>query len=149
MFNDARRFARACPECVIVTGGGRASRPPLHPIPVSKPFQILGIDVMDLPLTDQGNKHVVVIQDLFTKWPVICHLCGPVGRDRLTGDLPFVRSSRESSVHVYFSLTGNLPFVRSCRQGWVHAYFHNSQKHRRKQMCLDTPVFILTCSTPI
>ena len=70
MFNDARRFARACPECVIVTGGGRASRPPLHPIPVSKPFQILGIDVMDLPLTDQGNKHVVVIQDLFTKWPL-------------------------------------------------------------------------------
>ena len=67
----------------------------------------------------------------------------------LTGDLPFVRSSRQSSVHVYFSLTGNLPFVRSCRQGWVHAYFHNSQKHRRKQMCLDTPVFILTCSTPI
>ena len=70
MFNDARRFARACPECVIVTGGGRASRPPLHPIPVSKPFQILGIDVMDLPLTDQGKKHVVVIQDLFTKWPL-------------------------------------------------------------------------------
>ena len=68
MFNDARRFARAFPECVIITGGGRASRPPLHPIPVSKPFQILGIDVMDLPLTDQGNKHVVVIQDLFTKW---------------------------------------------------------------------------------
>ena len=25
---------------------------------------------MDLPLTDQGNKHVVVIQDLFTKWPL-------------------------------------------------------------------------------
>ena len=70
MFNDARRFARACPECVIVTGGGRACRPPLHPIPVSKPFQILEIDVMDLPLTDQGNRHVVVIQDLFTKWPL-------------------------------------------------------------------------------
>ena len=51
-------------------GGGRASRPPLYPIPMSKPFQILGIDVMDLPLTDQGNKHVVVIQDLFTKWPL-------------------------------------------------------------------------------
>ena len=70
MFNDARRLAKACSECVIVTGGGRASRPPLHPIPVSKPLQILGIDVMDLPLTDQGNRHVVVIQDLFTKWPL-------------------------------------------------------------------------------
>ena len=71
MFNNALRFARACPECDIFTGGGRASRPPLHPILMSKPFQILGIDIMDLPLTDQGNQHVVVIQDLFTKWPLV------------------------------------------------------------------------------
>lgn len=26
---------------------------------------------MDLPLTDRGNKHVVVIQDLFAKWPLV------------------------------------------------------------------------------
>ena len=26
---------------------------------------------MDLPLTEDGNRHVVVIQDLFTKWPFI------------------------------------------------------------------------------
>ena len=71
MFNDSLSFAKSCPECAIVTGGSRASRPPLHPIPVSRPFQILGIDIMDLPLTDQGNKHVVVVQDLFTKWPLV------------------------------------------------------------------------------
>lgn len=71
MFGDAKRYASACPECSIVMGNGRVNRPPLHPIPVSRPFQILGIDVMDLPLTDQGNKHVVVIQDLFTKWPMV------------------------------------------------------------------------------
>ena len=46
-------------------------RPPLHPIPVSRPFQILGVDVMDLPLTASGNKHVLVFQDLFTKWPMV------------------------------------------------------------------------------
>ena len=49
-------------ECVCVLS-------PLKPIPVSHPFQILGIDVMDLPTTDRGNSHVVVVQDLFTKWP--------------------------------------------------------------------------------
>ena len=68
MFTDARRYASACPECAVVSGNGRVSKPPLHPIPVSRPFQILGIDIMDLPLTDQGNKHVVLIQVLFTKW---------------------------------------------------------------------------------
>ena len=41
----------------------------MQPIPVSCPFQILGIDVMDLPKTQQGNKHVLVIQDYLSKWP--------------------------------------------------------------------------------
>ena len=71
MFGDVTKFARACPECAITTGVGRRVKPPLHPKPVRKPFQILGIDVMDLPLTDSGNRHVVVIQDLFTKWPFV------------------------------------------------------------------------------
>ena len=26
---------------------------------------------MDLPVTERGNKHVVVFQDLFTKWPMV------------------------------------------------------------------------------
>ena len=52
-------------------GTGCKKRPPLHPIPVLRPFQILGIDVMDLPVTEKGNRHVVVIQDLFTKWPFL------------------------------------------------------------------------------
>ena len=71
MLGDAKKFAASCPEGAVVTGSGRVNRPPLHPIPVSSPFQVLGIDVMDLPPTDQGNKHVAVIQDLFTKWPMV------------------------------------------------------------------------------
>lgn len=71
MFNDCVKFAKACPECAIATGSGRRLKPHLKPIQVSRPFQILGIDVMDLPLTEKGNKHVVVVQDLFTKWPFV------------------------------------------------------------------------------
>lgn len=55
MFSDALKFAKSRPECAIITGGKRVNKPPLHPIPVSRPFQILGIDVMDLPLTDQAG----------------------------------------------------------------------------------------------
>jgi len=47
------------------------NRPPLHPIPVSRPFQIVGVDVMDLPLTKSGNCHVVVFQDYLTKFPLV------------------------------------------------------------------------------
>ena len=32
-----------------------------------RPFQILGLDIT----TEKGNKHVVVFQDYFTKWPMV------------------------------------------------------------------------------
>ena len=68
MYKDTISFARNCPDCAIVTGGGRKPRPPLHPIPVSRPFQIIG---MELPQTQARYLYVVVIQDYLTKWPFI------------------------------------------------------------------------------
>lgn len=70
MYSDTTRFTRNCPECAIVTGGGRLSRLPLHPIPVSRPFQILGVDMLELPKTDDGNRCILVFQDFLTKWPM-------------------------------------------------------------------------------
>ena len=49
----------------------RIITPPLHSIPVERPFQIVGVDIMDLPITSQGNKHVLVFQDFWTKWPMV------------------------------------------------------------------------------
>ena len=71
LYSDAMAFCKKCPECSIVAGGGRQNRPPLQPIPIGRPFQILGLDIMDLPCTDLGNKHVVVFQDMFTKFPLV------------------------------------------------------------------------------
>ena len=55
----------------MVTGAGRQHRPPLKPIPIQRPFQKIGVDIMDLPYTERGNKHIVVFQDMFTKWPMV------------------------------------------------------------------------------
>ena len=63
MYADVLAFCKKCPECAIVTGGGRQHRPPLRPIPVQRPFQKIGVDVMDLPCT--------VFQDMLTKWPMV------------------------------------------------------------------------------
>ena len=71
MYSDIMEFCKVCPECVTVSGVGRRHKPPLHPIPVSHPFQILGVDLMELPKTSSGNRCVVVFQDMFTKWPFV------------------------------------------------------------------------------
>ena len=55
MHADTLRFVRNCPTCSIVSGGGKVTRPPLHPIPVQQPFQIVGVDIIDLPKTIDGN----------------------------------------------------------------------------------------------
>ena len=71
MHADVVTFCKRCPDCAIVTGGSRQHRPPLRPIPVERPFQKIGVDIMDLPCTLRGNRHVVVFQDMLTKWPMV------------------------------------------------------------------------------
>ena len=71
MYSDTLRYVENCPECTITSGMGKHHNPPLHPIPVSRPFQIIGMDLMELPQTQKGNKYVIVLQDYLTKWPLV------------------------------------------------------------------------------
>ena len=64
MYIDALEFSRGC-------GEGRRCKPTLHPIPSATPFQIIGVDIMELPLTERGNRYVIVFQDFLTKWPMV------------------------------------------------------------------------------
>ena len=66
MYGDILAHCRSCPQCAIVNALGKINKPPLHPIPVECVFQIMGVDVMELPLTDKGNRHVVVFQDFLS-----------------------------------------------------------------------------------
>ena len=76
MYQDILNAVKSCPQCATVTGNGKKQLPPLQSIPlqsipVSHPFQIVGVDIMELPLTTNGNKYAIVFQDLFTKWPMV------------------------------------------------------------------------------
>ena len=70
MYVDTLKYVDGCPECIISSGRGRHVKPPLHPIPVNRPFQVVGADLMELPKTRRDNKYVLVIQDYLTKWPL-------------------------------------------------------------------------------
>ena len=72
---------RVCLEMVLLIVGPAHSVPSvillevnktlLHPIPVEQVFQIIGVDIMDLPPIESGNHHVVVFQDFLSKWPLV------------------------------------------------------------------------------
>ena len=71
MYHDILNTVKCCPQCATVTGPGRKQLPPLQSIPVDHPFQIVGVDIMELPLATNGNKYAIIFQDLFTKWPMV------------------------------------------------------------------------------
>ena len=62
-------FCRACLVCVSRKGGRKTFKPPLAPIPVGEPFHRVAVNILQLPLTTQGNCYVAVFIDYLTKWP--------------------------------------------------------------------------------
>ena len=71
VYRDVMEFCKNCPDCAVVSGTGRKHVPPLHPISVQCSFQIFGVDIMELPITEKGNCYVIAFQDFLTKWPLV------------------------------------------------------------------------------
>jgi len=68
MFEDIRNYIKGCDSCQ--RRGKPSKKTLLHPIPVGKPFEKIGIDFdRPLPLTNNGNKYIIVATDYLTKWP--------------------------------------------------------------------------------
>ena len=55
MYTDVMNYVNSCPQCAIVEGMGRKQKPLLQPIVTERPFQIVGVDIMELPVTARGN----------------------------------------------------------------------------------------------
>ena len=68
MFADIYHHCRGCLTCAAYRGGGRPTKPPLMPIKVGGPFERVGVDILEMPLTESGNRYVVVFLDYLTKW---------------------------------------------------------------------------------
>ena len=65
---DVYHFCRACLVCASRKGTGRRMKPALTPIPVGGPFHRVGVDILQLPTTVNGNSYVVCFVDYLTKW---------------------------------------------------------------------------------
>ena len=70
MRRDVTTWTRACLTCATHQPG-RKVKPPLTPIPVAGAFDRVGVDVLQLPRTQRGNRYAVVFVDYLTKWPEV------------------------------------------------------------------------------
>ena len=67
MLQDVERYCQSCVKC-------QESKPPmptkvpLTNIPIGQPWEMVAVDILQLPLSSQHNKYLLVVQDYFTKW---------------------------------------------------------------------------------
>ena len=66
---DVERWCKNCEECASRKGPPRKQRGPMKQFIVGAPLERLAIDVLDpLPVSEKGNKYLLIVADYFTKW---------------------------------------------------------------------------------
>lgn len=65
---DIDDFCDRCHTCEAYRKPVPQHRAPLQSIQAERPFQFVCTDITELPLTSQGHKYVLVVQDHFTKY---------------------------------------------------------------------------------
>ena len=59
-----------CRECVVCQRCKFSSpqKAPLSSVPIGKPWEMVAVDVLQVPISYQNNRYLLVVQDYFTKW---------------------------------------------------------------------------------
>jgi len=67
MAKDVKQYCKQCPTCQQ-SKLPMPQRAPLHKIPIGQPWQMIAVDIFQVPLATNNNRYLLVIQDYFTKW---------------------------------------------------------------------------------
>ncbi|UYV66849.1 K02A2.6-like [Cordylochernes scorpioides] len=69
---DVENWCRRCTTCAASKGPQTRSRGKMREYKVGAPFERIAIDVAGpFPVTEDGNKYLLVAMDYFTKWPEV------------------------------------------------------------------------------
>ena len=71
MRSDVRKYCRSCMVCASRAGPRRAFKPELQSIPIGGPFHRVGVDVVQFPMSYDGNQYAIVFMDYLSKWPEV------------------------------------------------------------------------------
>ena len=67
----AKDAGHYCTHCVTCQMAKAPARPPasLQPIVTRRPWEMVGVDILKVPMSSKGNQYLLVAQDYFSKWP--------------------------------------------------------------------------------
>jgi hypothetical protein len=69
MSADTRSWIRECDKCAVRKSPSKKSRGELQQPKVGAPMELVALDILGpLPITERGNRYVLVIGDYHTKW---------------------------------------------------------------------------------
>ncbi|KAM6968624.1 retrovirus-related Pol polyprotein from transposon 412 [Tautogolabrus adspersus] len=67
---DVELHVHCCDSCTAKKGPTQRSHAPLQQYLVGAPMERVGVDILGpFPVTDSGNRYILVAMDYFTKWP--------------------------------------------------------------------------------
>ncbi len=69
MWVEVKHWCRTCVPCAMRKDPPARTRAPLVPLPVAGAFDRVAVDCLGpLPLTKNGNRHIVIFSDYLTRW---------------------------------------------------------------------------------
>ncbi|MCG8044654.1 MAG: DDE-type integrase/transposase/recombinase, partial [Candidatus Thiodiazotropha endolucinida] len=69
MQDDVRTYIAGCEKCSRKKDPNRTKQAPMQIVRSGYPFERIAVDILgDFPITERGNKYILVMADYFTKW---------------------------------------------------------------------------------
>ena len=85
MAGDVVKYCRECSTCQQ-SKLSMPQRAHLINVPIGKPWQMVAVDILEVPLSTNNNRYLLVIQEYFTKWADAILLPDQTAT-RITGEL--------------------------------------------------------------
>lgn len=67
MLQDIEKYCRECTICQR-TKPPAPSPAPLTTVPIGRPWEMVAVDILEVPVSQHNNRYLLVIQDYMTKW---------------------------------------------------------------------------------
>ena len=67
MLQDIDKYCRECTVCQR-TKRPTPTKAPLTSVPIRRPWEMIAVDILEVPVSQHNNRYLLVIQDYMTKW---------------------------------------------------------------------------------